>query len=149
MGYRSYKGKFTPTNRSKYRGNITNIVWRSSWELRFLKYLDTNPSVLEYASEEIVVPYISPLDNQVHRYYVDFYAKIQKPDGTIRKYLVEVKPYNQTIQPKVPKRITENYMKVVNTYLVNKAKWKAAINFCSKNGLEFIVLTEYALFDKR
>jgi len=149
MAYKSYKGVFKPTNRSKYRGDINNIVWRSSWELRFLKYLDNNPAVLEYASEEIVIPYFSSVDNKLHRYYVDFYVKLKKSDEVIKEYLIEVKPYNQTIKPKVPRRITENYMKSVNTYLVNQAKWKAAEAFCQKNGLEFLVLTEYALFDKR
>jgi hypothetical protein len=150
-GYKQhcYSGKYVPKNRHKYRGDINNIVWRSSWELRFLKYLDTNDAVIEYASEEIVVPYISPIDNKPHRYYVDFFVKMKRPDGTIKQYLVEVKPAAQTIQPKKPKRITESYIQAVNTYLVNKAKWKAAELFCEKYGLEFMVLTEYQLFDKR
>ena len=94
------KGKFTPKNIRKYKGDYRNIIYRSSWELKFMKYCDTTPSVLEWVSEEIVVPYRSPLDNKIHRYFVDFYAKIQEADGTITTYLIEIKPSKQTVPPK-------------------------------------------------
>jgi len=145
----AYSGKFRPKNPHKYKGNINNIVWRSTWELKLLKYLDSNSSVKEYASEEIVIPYHSPIDNKMHKYYVDFYVVYETPDKTTKKYLVEVKPHIQTIEPKQPKRITESYNKSVMTYITNQCKWKAAKKFCEINGLEFLVLTEYHLFGKK
>ena len=145
----AYSGKFRPKNPHKYRGNINNIVWRSTWELKLLKYLDSNSSVKEYASEEIVIPYHSPIDNKMHKYYVDFYVVYEAPDKTTKKYLVEVKPHIQTIQPIQPKRITESYNKSIMTYITNQCKWKAAKKFCEMNGLEFLVLTEYHLFGKK
>jgi hypothetical protein len=144
----AYSGRFAPKSPHKYKGDVTNIIWRSTWELRFLKYLDTNPAILEYGSEEVVVPYISPVDGKRHRYFVDFYFKVKTKEGLTKKYLVEVKPYSQTIEPKRPKRITESYMSSVYTYLVNQAKWKSAKEFAKNSGMEFIVLTEKELFNK-
>jgi hypothetical protein len=144
----AYSGRFTPKSPNKYKGDVTNIIWRSTWELRFLKYLDTNPAILEYGSEEVVVPYISPVDGKRHRYFVDFYFKVKTKEGATKKYLVEVKPYSQTIEPKRPKRITESYMSSVYTYLINQAKWKSAKEFAKNSGMEFIVLTEKELFNK-
>jgi hypothetical protein len=144
----AYSGRFTPKSPNKYKGNPTNIIWRSTWELRFLKYLDTNPAILEYGSEEIVVPYISPLDGKAHRYFVDFHFIVRTKEGIDKKYLVEVKPYSQTIEPKRPKNITESYISSVHTYLVNQAKWKYAKEFAKKAGMEFIILTEKELFNK-
>lgn len=144
----AYSGKFTPKSPNKYKGDITNIIWRSTWELRFLKYLDSNPAILEYGSEEVIVPYISPIDGRMHRYYVDFYFKSRDKDGVVKKYLVEVKPLNQTVAPKRPKKITESYVSSVHTYLINQAKWKYAKEFARVNGMEFLVLTEKELFNK-
>ena len=144
----AYSGRFTPKSPTKYKGDPTNIIWRSTWELRFLKYLDTNPAILEYGSEEIVVPYISPLDGKAHRYFVDFHFIVRTREGIDKKYLVEVKPYSQTIEPTRPKNITESYISSVHTYLVNQAKWKYAKEFAKKAGMEFIILTEKELFNK-
>lgn len=144
----AYSGKFTPKFPQKYKGDVSNIIWRSSWELRFLKYLDTNPAILEYGSEEVIVPYISPIDGKYHRYFVDFYFKLKNKSGEIKRYLVEIKPYAQTIEPKKPKRITESYMSSVQTYLINRAKWNAAEIYAQKNNMHFVILTENQLFNK-
>lgn len=146
----AYSGKFYPQNPHKYRGNINNIVWRSTWELRFLKYLDETESVIEYGSEEIVIPYFSPIDNfqKLHRYYVDFYVKLRDKSGEIKTYIVEIKPAYQTIPPKQKKRMTKHYFEEMQTYAVNQAKWEAARNFAKKNSIEFLVLTENDLFKK-
>ncbi len=144
----AYSGKYTPKFPQKYKGDSSNIIWRSTWELRFLKYLDHNQSILEYGSEEVIVPYLSPIDNRIHRYFVDFYFKVRTKEGSLKKYLIEVKPYNQTIEPKRPKRITESYVSAVHTYLVNQAKWNAAKDFAKKYGMDFLVLTEKELFNK-
>jgi hypothetical protein len=139
------KGKFTPKNIRKYKGDYRNIIYRSSWELKFMKYCDTTPSVLEWVSEEIVVPYRSPLDNKIHRYFVDFYAKIQEADGTITTYLIEIKPSKQTVPPKKPQRQTKSYIYEVTEYLKNQAKWKAAKEFCDDRMWKFKILTESEL----
>jgi hypothetical protein len=144
----AYSGKYTPKYPQKYKGDSSNIIWRSTWELRFLKYLDHNQSILEYGSEEVIVPYLSPIDNRIHRYFVDFYFKVRTKEGSLKKYLIEVKPYNQTIEPKRPKRITESYISSVHTYVINQAKWNAAKDFAKKYGMDFLVLTEKELFNK-
>lgn len=136
------KGKFTPNNIYKYRGNYRNIIYRSSWELKFMKYCDLNASVLEWGSEEIVIPYRSPLDNKIHRYFVDFYVKIQDSNNSIDKYLIEIKPKRQTLIPKQPQRKTKTYIREVTEYVKNQAKWEAAENFCLDRSWKFMILTE-------
>lgn len=131
-----------PKNPQKYKGDVNNIWYRSSWELRVLKWLDNNPNVIEYSSEEIKVPYISPIDGQYHNYYPDVIAKVKKYDGSIAIYMIEIKPYAQTLEPKPKKRITKTYINEVYTYGVNKEKWKAAIQYCKKRNWTFKILTE-------
>jgi len=141
----AYRGKFTPKSPSKYKGDPTNIVYRSSWELRFMKYCDTNPSVLEWSSEEHVVPYVSPIDNRPHRYFVDFVVVVRKADGSTQTMMVEVKPKAQTRPPvnKAPhKRPGRRYINEVCTWGVNSAKWTAAERYCETRGWQFILLTE-------
>lgn len=144
----AYSGKYYPKNPQKYRGDINNIIWRSTWELKLLRYLDEHPSVLEFGSEEIVIPYISPVDQRVHRYYVDFYVKMRTLDGGTKTYIAEVKPHAQTLPPKKKSRVTPRYLKECQTYAVNQAKWEAARKFASKNNIQFLILTENELFDK-
>lgn len=139
------KGKYSPTNVHKYKGNPKNIIYRSSWELKFMKYCDTRPNVLEWGSEEIVIPYRSPLDNRIHRYFVDFYVKIQDSNGNITKYLIEIKPSKQTVPPKKPQRQTKSYIYEVTEYVKNQAKWKAAKEFCDDRMWKFKILTESEL----
>lgn len=139
------KGKYTPKNIHKYKGNPTNIIYRSSWELKFMKYCDERPNVLEWGSEEIVIPYRSPLDNRIHRYFVDFYVKIVDSNGVISKYLIEIKPSKQTVPPKKPQRQTKSYLYEVTEYVKNQAKWKAAKEFCDDRMWKFKILTESEL----
>lgn len=136
------KGKYSPKNIHKYRGDYRNIVYRSSWELKFMKYCDDKDYVLEWGSEEIVVPYRSPLDNRIHRYFVDFYVKIKDSNNNVTKYLIEIKPKKQTMEPKIPKRKTKSYIYEVTEYVKNQAKWNAAKEFCSDRQWKFMVLTE-------
>ena len=142
MYTKTYKGRFRPTNPGKYKGDITNIVYRSLWELRFMKWCDTNPSVEEWGSEIVVVPYISPLDRKIHRYFVDFYIKIRDKNGMIQKYLVEIKPEKFTKPPEIPKKRTKAFIDEVFQYGVNDAKWKAAFEYCQDRNMKFIILTE-------
>ena len=148
MVYEYKQGFFSPRFPKKYIGDPTNIVYRSGWEKRVMQTLDENSNVLRWASEEIVVPYISPIDNRPHRYFVDFYVEARAPDGSIKKILIEVKPASQTQPPKSPKRKTKRYISEVMTYGVNEAKWKAAREFCKDKGWEFQIITEAELFKK-
>ena len=137
-----HQGRFTPKFPNKYRGDPTNIIYRSSWELRVMSYLDSNTNVLEWASEEVVVPYWSPLDNRPHRYFPDFIARVRKPDGKIRTLMIEVKPKSQTQEPKVQAKKTKKYITEVTTWAVNQAKWKAAREFCENRDWDFAIMTE-------
>jgi len=138
----AYSGKYLPSNCKKYKGNPTNIVYRSLWELKFMKWCDDNNNILEWGSEEIIVPYRSPIDGKYHRYFVDFYVKVITRTGDIKKYLIEIKPKKQTIEPAVQKRKTKKYVTEVTTYVVNQAKWEAAREWCADRRLEFLILTE-------
>jgi hypothetical protein len=136
------QGRYKPSNPQKYKGDVHNIIYRSSWERKFLYYCDTNENILEYSSEEIVVPYRSPVDNKIHRYFPDFYIKYKDGDGKIKKALIEIKPFRQTQEPKVQKRKTKSYIYEVVEYAKNQAKWDAAKEWCIDRGWEFKVLTE-------
>ena len=137
-----YKGKFNPERPNKYKGNVRNIIYRSGWERRFMIYCDRNENVIEWGSEEVVIPYQSPLDGKIHRYFPDFYVKVKTKQGTLKKWVVEVKPKAQTRPPRTPKRKTKNYINEVRTYAINDAKWKNAIEYCKDRNMEFIIITE-------
>ncbi len=141
----AYKGKYKPRVPSKYKGDPTNIIYRSLWERKFMVYCDSTTNILEWGSEEIVLPYRSPIDNKVHRYYPDFYIKVRESTGKIKRYLIEVKPKKQTIAPKVQKKKTKSYIYEVYEYAKNQAKWKAAKEYCKDRLWEFKVLTENEL----
>ena len=141
----SYKGKYQPSYPKKYKGDPTNIIYRSLWERRFMIYCDTNEKILEWGSEEIIVPYRSPVDNRYHRYFPDFYIKVKDKNGKIKKMIIEIKPYKQCIEPKVQKRKTKAYIYEVVEYAKNQAKWEAAKEWCLDRGYEFKVLTENEL----
>ena len=105
---KSYKGKFRPERPEKYKGNFRNIIYRSMWERRFMVYCDRNENILQWGSEELAIPYQSPLDGKLHRYYPDFYLKVKQHDHTVKEFIVEIKPQNQVKPPKKkPKRRTK------------------------------------------
>jgi hypothetical protein len=138
----AYSGRFTPKNPKKYVGDPNNIIYRSSWECKVMDWLDRNDDIISWASEELIIPYLSPVDNRVHRYFPDFLVKSKTKDGKIRTMLIEVKPKKQTIQPEPRKRITKQYINEVTTWGVNQAKWKAAEEFCMDRGWKFMLMTE-------
>lgn len=138
----AYSGLFKPRNPHKYIGDPNNIVYRSSWEVKVMNWLDLNDNILSWASEELTIPYKSPIDGRWHRYFPDFLVKMKTKDGKIKTIMMEVKPKKETTPPPRPKRITENYVKAVKTWGVNEAKWKAAIEFCDDRSWEFRVITE-------
>lgn len=140
MSKKYKQGIYVPFNKEKYipvKNKMNNLIYpqyRSSYELKFFKYCDLNPKIIKWSSEPIAIPYISPLDNKKHRYFVDFYIIINNV-----KFLVEIKPYNQTIPPK------NNNSTAFITYKINEAKWYAAKKFADDNDCKFVVLTEKEL----
>lgn len=138
----TYKGKYRVKNPNKYHGDINEVVYRSAWELKFMNWCDNNPSVILWASETVIIPYISPVDKKPHRYFVDFFIKIKDREGNIQKYLIEIKPKRFTQPPPIPKKKTKKFIQEVFQFGVNEAKWKAAENFCLDRGWKFLVLTE-------
>ena len=142
MYTKTYKGRYRVVNAKKYKGDISNIVYRSLWELKFMKWCDDNISVVEWGSETIIIPYISPIDNKIHRYFVDFYVKIKNKNNLIEKYLIEIKPEKFTKPPEIPSKKTKRFIDEVFQYGVNDAKWKAAFEFCKDRNMKFVILTE-------
>lgn len=140
----TYHGKFAPKHPEKYKGNPSNIVYRSSWEQRVMRHLDLHPQVEWWASEELHIKYHSPVDNRIHRYFPDFIVKVRKADGSTATYILEVKPSCQTIL-RTPKRNTRKFLNEVKTYAINQAKWKAADEFCQDHGWVFKIITENEL----
>ena len=139
----AYSGKYRPSNPKKYRGNPTRIIYRSMWEKKFMIFCDRNKSIVEWGSEEIIIPYRCPTDGKVHRYFPDFYIKVLNKEGKFKKYIIEVKPKYQCKSPPAnPSRKTKKWLNEVRTYTINQAKWKSANEFCLDHGMEFKVLTE-------
>lgn len=141
----AYKGYFRPKNPQKYRGNPSNIIYRSRWELKLMMHLDEHPDVVEWNSEEFFIPYRSPVDGKLHRYFPDFYVKKINKEGLIETAIIEVKPLAQTMEPKKQPKPSRKYITEVMTYGVNQAKWKAAREFCADRKWSFHIFTEKEL----
>lgn len=141
----AYKGTFKPKNPDKYKGDPTKIIYRSRWELMVMQKLDAHPDVIQWSSEEVVIPYVSPIDNRYHRYFMDFYMKRKNKEGKIEEILIEVKPFAQTKPPTVQNKVSRRYITEVQTWGVNSAKWKAAQEYCKDRGWQFQIITEKEL----
>jgi hypothetical protein len=136
------QGIFSISNKQKYKGSLP-CIYRSKLELTVFRWFDNNPNILSWGSESVVVPYQSPLDGRIHRYFVDLVAEMKDRNGKIRKLLIEIKPYKQTLKPE------SNNNKKIKTILyeqtqwvTNQAKWQAASAWASKKGYEFFIMTE-------
>ncbi len=142
-----HQGRYNVVNKKKYLGNSSQVFYRSMWELKFMKWCDHNPAVLNWGSEEVVIPYLSPVDRRVHRYFVDFFVVLRDASGQEKRYLIEIKPKKFTEQPRKPKsgRSSRRFVQEVMTYAVNQAKWEQAEKFCERNNWKFLVLTEHEL----
>ena len=140
----AYKTKYKPEFSDKYVGNSENIICRSNWERKFCKYLDQNATVIRWSSEELVIPYISTIDKQMHQYYPDFLFEAKK-DDIIETYVVEIKPKKQTTKP-TPKKNKRAHLNECITYETNVCKWNAAKIFCDQRNWTFKILTEDDLF---
>lgn len=149
-GGKSYKGRFRPKQPQKYRGDADSCFYRSLWERRFMTFCDENDSVVEWSSEEVIVPYISPLDGRKHRYFVDFWVRMRKSDGSVEESLIEVKPKKQTVRPEQPttKKVTKSKITEIRNWMINSAKWAAARDYCENRGWSFRILTEQEIFGR-
>jgi hypothetical protein len=139
---RGRKGRYKVKYPEKYRGDPTNIIYRSSWEKKLMTLFDERSDVIAWCSEEVVIPYMSPLDKKIHRYFPDFLVIFKQKDGSHRTVLIEVKPWSQTQVPTKQKRVTKRLIHEVTTYSVNDAKWQAAEAYCRKKNWEFKIVTE-------
>jgi hypothetical protein len=138
----SLKSKYKPSNPQKYKGDYNNIICRSTWERKFCRWCDLNESIISWGSEEFFIPYVSPVDNRVHRYFPDFIIKLKEQSGKVKTYVIEVKPKKQTVPPIKKSRVTKSFIHETKTYAVNQAKWKAAKEWCDDRLLEFKIITE-------
>jgi hypothetical protein len=138
----AYRGPFRPKNPQKYNGDPTKIIYRSLWELRLMRYFDSRDEIIEWSSEEVVIPYRSPKDRKIHRYFPDFVIKTRGADGNINTIMIEVKPLVQTKEPVKNPKHPRRYLKEVMTYGINIAKWKAAQEFCADRKWQFKIMTE-------
>jgi len=138
----TYKSRYYPSFPKKYKGNPNNIICRSSWERKMCRWCDLNENVLQWGSEEFSIPYVSPIDNRVHKYFPDFIVKLRENSGRTKTYVIEVKPKKQTRPPKPGKRKTKSFIYETMEYAKNQAKWKAAEEFCADRMIEFKIITE-------
>jgi len=138
------QGIYKPINSKKYKGS-TYPIYRSGYELKFFKWCDINSRVIEWGSENYVIPYISPLDGKLHRYFVDNYVKLQLDNEKIEKYLIEIKPFKQTLKPIKGNKKNTTFLYEAQMFVQNTAKWDAAKSFCDKKGFKFLILTEHEL----
>lgn len=149
------QGKFKPSNPKKYIGDTSNITYRSGWELKLMGFLDRQSNVIRWGSEELIIPYISPIDGRMHRYYTDFIVERINSDKKKEVVVIEVKPAAQTRAPDATNSKTKRgkprkrFLKEVQTWGVNSAKWKAAEEYCKDRGWQFIIMTEKELGIKK
>lgn len=143
MASRYLQGRYSVKNREKYIGDPCDCVYRSSWERKAMVKFDESQTVLKWGSEPFAIPYRSPVDNRLHRYFPDFIVKAVDPQGREVVTLIEVKPFSETQPPKQTQRKTkERYATELATFLVNQAKWEAARALCASKSWRFVVMTE-------
>jgi len=144
-----HQGEYTPINPEKYKGTYP-IYFRSSWEKKFSKWADLHSSVISWGSETIFIHYYHPIKKRIARYFPDYYLIMKDKEGIITKYIVEVKPWKETIPPERKKgKRKKTLLYESATWIVNQAKWESAKKWCKKKGLIFIIITEKQLFPHR
>ena len=134
------QGKFNPQTPGKYRGTYP-ILYRSSYELKFMRWCDSNPYVITWGSESVVIPYSNPLTGRISRYFVDNNITVKDKNGNIKKFLIEIKPEVQLMPPK-QSRNTKALLRRQAEYVKNRAKWQAALEYANKKGYIFQIITE-------
>lgn len=138
MYSKTYKGRYRVRDRSKYKGDPDNVVYRSMWERQAFRWVERNPDIVAWNSEEVVIPYVCKTDNKQHRYFMDLWFRTKQ--GT--EYLIEIKPKKETVKPKKPKRRTKRYLTEATTYIKNQSKWEAATRYAQHYGMRFEVWHE-------
>lgn len=142
------QGYFIPNNLNKYKfeKGENSIIYRSSWELKFLKYCDESEHILKYNSEGLKIPYLNPFTQRISNYYPDFIVTYRTVSGNIKTAIVELKPFKETQKPTKPKRLTDkafkNYIYNQETYIKNVAKWLSCKEYCKNNNIDFFIITE-------
>jgi hypothetical protein len=140
---RNYRqGIYTCKFPEKYKGNKNLVIFRSGWELKAMRFFDLNPNIIEWSSEEIIIPYQNPLTGRISRYFVDFNVTMRDKNGEIKKFLIEVKPFSQTLPPVQKNKKAKSLMYQQAEYVKNQAKWQAAEAFCASHNSTFVILTE-------
>jgi len=146
MSKKYSQGIYKPRDRSKYVGT-RNPRYLSSWELRFFRWCDNNPRVIKWGSETLAIPYKSPIDGKVHKYLVDNIVHLRESDGTVGRYLIEIKPKKQTKPPtKHGNKKKTTILYEAHTYAINCAKWEAARDWAARHRYKFTIITEDELF---
>jgi hypothetical protein len=143
---KAHQGTFNPRHPERYKGNYP-IIFRSSWELKMMQTFDSRTDVLYWSSESNIVHYYHPFKRRMARYFPDFLVAFKDKEGKVTKWLVEVKPYKETIPPVIgprQRKTTKLYQEA--TFVVNTEKWKAAEKYCRENGLQFKILTEREIY---
>lgn len=140
---RYQQGYFKPKHPEKYKGDVTKIRFLSSWERRLFEFCDGNPHVIEWSSEEIIIPYVKPTDGQIHRYFPDVWVKYKDRSGRIVEEILEIKPEKET---KPPTRRTKHFLYEQVTWAINEAKWRSALEWCKQRNIGFRLVTENSLF---
>lgn len=148
---RVHQGYFVPRHPEKYKGDPTKVIYRSSWEFKFLEYCDNSEAVIEYCAEPVCVPYWNPILKKQCDYWIDCYMATRGPDGNLNKWLIEVKPQKYLSAPEPPNRLTEkqtlNYVRHAKMYIINKAKFEAAKLYARAHNMQFGIITENFLFN--
>jgi hypothetical protein len=137
----AYSGRYTVKNRKKYEGDYSRVFFRSLWERQVFRWIDENPDIKSWSSEEVVIPYRCRTDNRVHRYFMD--VKMTTSDNQV--HLIEIKPKIQTKKPDKTRRKTKKFIKEAITYIKNESKWKAADEYAKDRGWKFHIWTEDTL----
>lgn len=150
---RMRQGYFKPKHPEKYKGDVTQIIYRSGWEFKFFKFCDENEMVLEYTSEPFGIQYWNSVDKREATYWVDGYMKTINKKGIVREWLIEIKPNKYILPPTPPKRMTDkqthSYVRHAKAYIVNTDKFKAAKAWAKGHNMTFGIITENFLFGKR
>lgn len=141
------QGYFEPKYPNKYLGK-TPIIFRSSWERKFMVLCDNRDDVIHWSSEPVEIKYWSTLDKKERRYYPDFYMKVQKGDS-YEEFLIEIKPSEQIKKPQPPKKNSKkalaSYKFLAEQFVKNRDKYAYAKKWAEERGWRFVVLTEKSL----
>lgn len=142
------QGYYKPHRTEKYVGQLP-IIYRSSWERKFMIWCDTNQLVLSWSSEPVEIPYWSSFHKKQRTYNPDFYIKVLKEDGTIDQLIVEIKPEAQIRKPEPPavnsRKAVQNYQFLAEQYVTNRDKYLAAQQYATERNCRFVIMTEKTL----